>query len=90
MEGQGFDREQMNVVMEELGIEIFVGAGREGGLTPPDGFQPGQGGGPGGANVDPEVLATRQAEREEGGGFQRGFNLPLVEALIELLEGRAG
>jgi hypothetical protein len=103
MESQDFDRDQMNAIMEELGIDPFGGAGRgEGfeppdGFVPPDGFQPGQGGGPGGGGrpgggdeIDPEVLAMRQAEREAGGGFQRGFNLPLVEALIELLEERAG
>lgn len=104
MEGQAFDREQMNAIMQDLGIDVFSGAGRgEGneppdGFTPPDGFQPGQGrgqgggpgGGPGGAGIDPEVLATRQAEMEASGGFQRGFNMPLVEALIELLEERVG
>jgi hypothetical protein len=100
MAAQTFDREQMNAIMEELGIDTFSGAGRgEGselpdGFTPPEGFQRGQGGGPGGgpggAGIDPEVMATRQAEMEASGGFQRGFNLPLVEALIELLEQRAG
>ena len=40
MEGQGFDREQMNVVMEELGIEIFVGAGRRVVLPLRVGFNP--------------------------------------------------
>ncbi len=105
MEGQTLDREQMSATMEELGID-FAGAGRgdgfeqpdgftpPDGFAPPDGFRPGQGegpgGGPGGAGIDPEIMATRQAELEANGGFQRGFNLPLVEALIELLEQRAG
>jgi hypothetical protein len=94
MDSLEFDREQMNGIMEELGIDIFGGAaGRGDGSTPPDGLQPGRGGGPGGvgapgggADFDPEVMATRQAEREASGGFQRGFNLPLVEVLIEMLE----
>jgi hypothetical protein len=73
------------------------------GIAPPDGFAPGEGGAPGGGGrgdgsgpgggtgINPEMMATRQARMEtEVGGFQRGFNLPLVEALIELLEGRIG
>jgi hypothetical protein len=35
-------------------------------------------------------MATRQAEMEASGGTQLGFNIPLVEALIALLEQRAG
>jgi hypothetical protein len=109
MEDQEFDREQMSMIMEDLGVEMTRSAGVEGeaftppdGMVPPDGFGPGQGGGPGGGGlgggngpgggtgIDPEMMATRQAAMEEGGGFQRGFNLPLVEALIALLEGRIG
>jgi hypothetical protein len=100
MEDQAFDRDQMNTIMEELGIDMFAGTGRGEGFEPPDGFTPpdgfrsgqggGPGGGPGGVGIEPEVIATRQAEMEASGGFQRGFNLPLVEALVELLEERVG
>lgn len=63
----------------------------------PEGMGPGggQGGGPGAAEgMDPELLATMQAEREEMGGAG-GFGAnrmigPLIEALIELLESKAG
>jgi hypothetical protein len=103
MEDQEINREQLNMIMEEMGVEMTRGTGGQGeaftppdGMVPPDGFSPGQGGGPrGGGNgpggdtgIDPEMMATRQATMEEGGVFQRGFNLPLVEALIKLLEGR--
>ena len=96
MEDLEFDREQINEIMAGLGIDMFGSVGGRGeGLDSPDGFQPGQGGGPGGGagrgdgtGIDPEMLATRQAAIEEEGGLQRGFNLPLVEALIELLEDR--
>ena len=69
------------------------------GVVPPDGSQPGQGGGPGsgtgtgggpgsgGTNVDPEVLATRQAERESL-GFSNPLTSMLLDPLIELLEGK--
>jgi len=58
----------------------------------------GQGGGPGGGsgfgggfqNLSPEQQATAQALREERGGGGRGFfgNPALMEALIDLLEGK--
>ena len=102
-ENQEIDRTRMNELMQDLGVDLFAGAGdRPGGFSPPDGFIPGQGGGPGGeggpggrgpggeAGIDPEIMATRQAIAAQGGGFQRGFNLPLVEALIDLLEQRVG
>lgn len=60
----------------------------------PEGTGPGGGqGGPGGAadGMDPELLATMQAEREAGGGGLRSNNrmiVPLIDALIELLEGK--
>jgi hypothetical protein len=106
MEGQDLDREQMNALFEELGIETLRGNGTgefslPEGSTPPEGFVPGQGGGPGGGGglgsgggpgggtgIDPEMMSTREAMREESAGFQRGFNLPIVAALIELLEAR--
>lgn len=68
-------------------------------VVPPDSSQAGQGGGPGsgtgtgggpgsgGTNVDPEVLATRQAERESL-GFSNPFTSMLLDPLIELLEGK--
>lgn len=58
--------------------------------TGPGGGQGGQGGGMDG--VDPEVMATMQAEREAAGGGMGGNRLitPLIEALIELLESKAG
>ena len=98
MEGQDFDREQINEIMAGLGIDMIGSVGGRGeSLDSPDGFQPGQGGGPGGGagrgdgtGIDPGMMATRQAAMEEDGGLQRGFNLPLVEALIDLLESRMG
>ena len=98
MENQELNREQINEIMAELGIDMFGSVGgRSEGLDSPDRFQPGQGGGPGGGagrgdgtGIDPEMMATRQAAMEENGGLQRGFNLPLIEALIKLLESRMG
>jgi hypothetical protein len=37
-----------------------------------------------------QTATVRQAEMSASSGFQRGVNLPLVEALIDLLETRAG
>jgi hypothetical protein len=64
----------------------------------PDGMGPGGGqgrgqGGPGGIEgLDPETQATMQAEREaRGGAGGMGANrmmVPLIDALIELLEGK--
>jgi len=67
------------------------GDGMPGGGTGPGGGQGGQGGGMDG--MDPEVMATMQAEREAGGGGGGGVAgnrmiTPLIEALIELLEGK--
>jgi len=93
-ESQEIDREQINAIMEELGISTMSGMGDpEGdggeGITPPDGAQLGQGRGQGGGTgVDPDVLATRQAERGDSGLGSQRMILPLVEALIELLEQR--
>lgn len=66
------------------------GASLPGGGSGPGGGQGGQGGGMDG--VDPELMATMQAEREAAGGGG-GLNdsrmiTPLIEALIELLEGK--
>ncbi len=104
MNSQELDSEQRGTILEELGIESLGGAGRGEGFTPPDGFNPPEGGfnpgqgrpgsgdgpGGGGAGLDPEALATRQAARAASGGFERGLNLPLVEALIKFLEQRSG
>lgn len=69
------------------------------GVVPPDDSQSGQGGGPGsgtgtgggpgsgGTNVDPEVLATRQAERESP-GLSNPLTSMLLDPLIELLESK--
>lgn len=59
----------------------------------PDGMSPGQGGGRGAAEgMDPELMATMQAEREAaGGGGGMGVNrmiVPMIDALIELLESK--
>ncbi len=51
----------------------------------------GQGGGAGAAEgMDPELMATMQAERESAGGkgSSRMTDVPLIEALIELLESK--
>jgi hypothetical protein len=60
----------------------------------PDGVQPGGGGGQGGGDgsMDPELMATKQAERAAavGGRQSNRLTIPLVEALISLLEGKAG
>ncbi len=64
----------------------------------PEGTGPGGGRGQGGgqdgtAGLDPELMATMQAEREAaGGGGGMGDNrmiTPLIEALIEMLESKA-
>ena len=60
----------------------------------PAGTGPGGGqGGPGTTEgIDPEVMATMQAEREAGGGIRgMGANrmiVPLIDVLIDLLEGK--
>lgn len=76
------------------------------GFTPPGGFGgvpgegpgQGQGGGPGFGpggsfeNLSPEQQATAEAMRAERGSGGRGFfaNTALIDALIELLEGKLG
>ncbi|MFZ5909132.1 MAG: hypothetical protein ACOYYU_03865 [Chloroflexota bacterium] len=70
-----------------------------GGFAPPDGgipaggmpgggpgMQPGQG--PGGQTLSPEQIATAQAARGQGGGFNR-VPPALLEALIQFLEEKA-
>ena len=74
------------------------------GFTPPDGGPAGggpgggfgggggPGGGLGGQNLSPEQIATAQAAREQNGGGFRFNNTPapLIEALIEFLQAKAG
>jgi len=62
----------------------------------PEGGGPGGGGGGGfggGQNLSPEQIATAQARRAENGGngFRNiGTPAPLIEALVKLLQGKAG
>jgi hypothetical protein len=66
----------------------FVPGGAPPGGGPPDG---GPGGGGGGQGLTQEQIATAQARRAEGGGgFGNRMLTPLVEAVIELLESKAG
>jgi hypothetical protein len=83
-----------------------TGENSTGGFTPPGGFGGvpgegpgqgqggGQGFGPGGGfgNFSPEQRATAQAMRAESGGGGRGLfaNTALIDALIELLQGKIG
>jgi len=97
-------REDMGVIMQEQGIGMGGGRGADntesqrngGGFAPPDGgmmsgdpgMGPGQG--PGGqTNLTQEQLATAQAARTQGGGFNR-IPTPLLEAYIQFLEKKAG
>ncbi|HDD54935.1 MAG TPA: hypothetical protein ENG59_01660 [Chloroflexi bacterium] len=95
-------QEDVVPLMNELGIDVSLRAdGEEGGIGRnrpeglPEGTRPGGGAGGGiGAvdGLDPELLATREARREEMGGIgEMGANrlqMPVIEALIELLEGK--
>jgi hypothetical protein len=60
----------------------------------PEGMRPGGGqGGQGGMEgMDPEMMATMEAKREEmgGKGMQSRMLVPLIDALVDLLEGKAG
>jgi len=74
------------------------GQGPGGGIVPGDvppgggqGAGNGPGGGFGGQELNPEQIATAQARRAEGGaGFGNRMLTPLVEAVIKLLESKAG
>jgi len=74
------------------------GQGPGGGFVPggaPPGGGPGGGEGPGGGfggqGLNPEQIATAQARRAEGGaGFGNRMLTPLVEAVIKLMESKAG
>lgn len=78
-----------------------TGGGNSSGSTSPSGGMPmpeggfnaggpGAGGGRGfsGQNLNPEQIATAQARRAAGGGNTLRTSLPLIDALIELLEGK--
>lgn len=91
-------QEDLMTLMSDLGINQGLRLdGEEGGegFTRPEGMQlgGGEGRGQGGAEgMDPEVMATMQARREEigrGGGMAANrMQTPMIEALIELLEGK--
>ena len=98
-------QEAVFIIMQEQGITIGGaqqgnndgGNGNAGGFAPPDGGVPGGGfpggGGPGGNSgqgLSPDQIATAQAERGSGGGGPRGVPSPLIEALIQFLEKKAG
>jgi len=91
----------MMTLVNEMGIfdlkQDGTGEGGIGFVPPeglPDGVRPGggQGGGQGGGDgsLDPELMATKQAERAAAGGGRQSnrLTIPLVEALISLLESK--
>lgn len=93
------NQETMMTLVNEMGIiDLRLDGSGEGGtgFVPPeglpDGVRPGGGGGQGGGDgtMDPELMATKQAERAVAGGGKQSNRLtvPLVEALISLLEGK--
>ena len=95
------NQETMMTLVNEMGIidlrQDGTGEGGIGFVPPeglPDGVRPGGGGGQGGGDgsMDPELMATKQAERAAAGGGKQSnrLTIPLVEALISLLEGKVG
>ena len=81
-------------IMEQLRSEIK--GDRDSEQSPPGGG-PGVGGGQGGpgrggeGSIDPSLLATQQASNADVGGRQSDLvTVPLVEALISLLEDKTG
>ena len=98
-------QEDLFTIMQEQGITLGGapqgnsdnGNGNAGGFAPPDGGVPGGGfpggGGPGensGQGLSPDQIATAQAERGSGGGGPRGVPSPLIDALIQCLDKKAG
>lgn len=97
-------QEDVIPLMNELGIDMSLRTdGEEGGIGRnrpeglPEGTRPGGGAGGGIGSVDgldPELLATMEARREEmgeiGGMGVSRMQIPVIEALIELLEGIVG
>jgi hypothetical protein len=84
----------MLTLVSDLGInEKIISEGMKGGGTGvdrPEGFVPGSGGGAGrDVNINPELMATKQAAREGAGdGMMSRMIIPLVDELISLLEGK--
>jgi hypothetical protein len=72
-----------------FGGEGIPGGGPGGGGFPEGGFGDGQGPRFEG-EINPERMATAQAMREEGGGFNNRMGSFLVSPLIEYLEGKVG
>jgi|GEM_PF-1893911 len=89
-------QETMLTLVSDLGInEKIILEGMKGGGTGddrPEGFVPGSGGGAGkDVNINPELMATKQAARENAGdGMMSRMIIPLVDELISLLEGKIG
>ena len=89
-------QETMLTLVSDLGInEKIISEGMKGGGTGddrPEGFVPGSGGGAGkDVNINPELMATKQAARENAGdGMMSRMIIPLVDELISLLEGKIG
>jgi len=80
-------------IMEQLSLES-MGTG-DGTGERPEGMVPGSGAGAGAGKegMDPELIATMQAEREEEGAESSNTNrmlVPLIEQLILQLDGIAG
>ncbi len=89
------NQETMMTLVNEMGIidlrQDGTGEGGTGFNRPegmPEGMRPGGGQGGGDSTVDPELMATMQAEREAAGGVRQSnrMTIPLVDALISLLE----
>ena len=89
------NQETMMTLVNEMGIldlrmdgtgESATGFNLPEGL--PEGARPGGGQGGGDGTMDPELMATKQAERAAAGGGRQSnrLTIPLVEALITLLE----
>ena len=89
-------QEIMMILVSDLGInEKFISEGMKGAGTGVDrleGFVPGSGGGAGkDVNINPELMATKQAAREGAGdGKMSRMIIFLVDELISLLEGKIG
>ncbi len=84
-------------IMEQLSLESMgTGEGtgeRPEGMVPGSGAGGGAGAGAGMEGMDPELIATMQAEREEEGTESSSANrmlVPLIEQLILQLDGIAG
>ena len=97
-------QERIFELTQELGIARGEDGTTEGGLrgSAPDGIVPGSGGGPGGGlgggrfsegegtlDLDPEQIATLQAERAEKQSSGDRFSMFLINPLIQMLEERS-